>query len=114
MEFSQLFPVKDIYLLMWGWIFGGLFVCGVLLYLLSIGTAIHRSPPPVKENSLSIRLSLRTSSEGPTVSSHRHLSNIQSPRAASARRGGGRTPAEVDFGNIRPLSRSAPDFETGG
>jgi hypothetical protein len=88
MELSQLFPDKYIYLLMWGWICGGLFICGVLLYLLFISTAIHQNPTYVKEISPPIRLSMRTAIEGPTVSSRRHPSNIQSPRALSARRGG--------------------------
>jgi hypothetical protein len=88
MELSQLSPDKYIYLLMWGWIYGGLFICGVLLYLLFIGTAIHRDPTSVKDISPPIRLSMRTAIEGPTVSSRRHPSNIQSPRALSARRGG--------------------------
>ena len=88
MELSQLFPDKYINLLMWGWICGGLFICGVLLYLLFISTAIHQNPTSVKEISPQIRLSMRSSIEGPTVSPHRHPSNIKSPRALSARRGG--------------------------
>jgi len=86
-ELSQLFPDKFIYLLMWGWIYGGLFICGVLLYLLFISTAIHQNPTSVKENSPPIRLSMKTAIEGPTFSSRRHPSNIQSPMAVSTKGG---------------------------
>jgi len=72
MELSQLLLAKYNYYLMWGCIYGGLFIFGVLLYLLLSGSAIHRAPLSVKENSLPIRLSMRTASEGPTVSSRRY------------------------------------------
>jgi hypothetical protein len=73
MELSQIFD-NNIYLLTKVWIYGGLFICGVLFYLLFKGLAIHRASPTVKENSLPIRPSMRTASEGPTGSSRRYPS----------------------------------------
>ena len=109
MELSQLFSDRYIYLLMWGSVYGGLFICGVLLYLLFISTAIHQNPTSVKENSPPIRLSMKTAIEGPTVSTRRYPSNIQSPMVVSTKEGG-RTPSYSPSAKIRPLSRSALFF----
>jgi hypothetical protein len=74
MELSQIFD-NNIYLLMKVWIYGGLFICGVLFYLLFNGLAIHRASLTVKEKSRTIGPSMRTASEGPTGSSRRYPSN---------------------------------------
>jgi hypothetical protein len=78
-----LFPEKYIHLLKWGWVYGGLLIFGTLSYLLLIGTAIHRAPRP-KNNSVSVRVSMGTSNEGPTVPSRSHPSkNGLLPRRSS-------------------------------
>ena len=74
MELSPLLLVRYNYLLMWG-ACGGLFIFGVLLYLLISGSAMHQPPLSVKENSLPTVPSMGTLSGGPTVSSSRYLSN---------------------------------------
>ena len=93
MELSQLLLNQWNAFLMGGLIFGGLLLLGILLFLFFSGSAIHRAPLIVKENSLPIRPSMRTASEGPMVSSRRHPSKhpplpVRSgmyPRANAAR-----------------------------
>ena len=71
MELSQSID-KYIHLPMSAWLFGALFLYGVIMYLLLNSSVIHRPPLSIKEKSRSIKLSMRTAGEGSTVSSSRH------------------------------------------
>jgi hypothetical protein len=73
MELSQFFD-KFFHLLMSGWIYGALFLYGVIMCLFLNGSVIHRAPLSIKEKSRPIRLPIRTDSEGSMVSSRRHPS----------------------------------------
>ena len=73
MELSQSLD-KYIHLLMSSWLYGALFLYGVIMYLLLNGSVIHRAPLSIKEKSRPIRRSMRTASEGSMVSSRRHPS----------------------------------------
>ena len=62
---------KYIDLLMSNWLYGALFLYGVIMYRLLNGQEILRPPRSVKEKSRPIRQPMRTASEGSTVSSRR-------------------------------------------